>query len=47
MTCWRCRKEMVEQEHDLPDAERALQFLTATSLRFWVCACGAREMERL
>lgn len=47
MTCWRCQKDMTVQEHDLPDTEKALQLLTFLPLRFWVCACGAREMETL
>lgn len=49
MTCWQCHKEMcVEEptrERPLRDIERAIQRLTPTPLRFWVCECGSREME--
>lgn len=45
MTCWKCRKEMAKLEGFRSDTEKALQLLTPTPLLFWVCECGAREME--
>lgn len=51
MTCWQCHKEMSVQEptaeRPLRDIERAIQHLTPTPLQFWVCECGAREMETI
>lgn len=44
MTCWKCNATMVE-ETELDTRERALQILTHAPLRFWLCACGAREMK--
>jgi hypothetical protein len=39
---------MAEQvTHEWTPVERAIQYLTPVPLRFFLCRCGARDMDRV